>query len=352
MKAEPYICTEGTPKGEIRWYQEGCPSKQDPDLGYWQPYADFEREKLKELKNVKAAYCGSNGITVSCQDCYWLLMNRNDCQDKHCGFEWQTLGGDRKGEKQHCHHYGSAALTGYAPSDYDKDSESSRLLKRAEFLKAVCEKEGVEWLPREQGSNPTCGFTGHKKSHCDCAVPTPLPKEKSCSCEHSDKWKCALVCPPCKCYCHKDVSETHSVIGPPPEEWCDGGSRLLACFCNNGETCGNCSASQPPTPKEEGCKHEWKIVFGECFCPKCKEILTMRPLLRDTYTKEEIDRMNESNLKFVRATEKLFNALQAEEKEFRKEILEFLGDIIPPKHQTTRCVECERKIEALRKRFL
>jgi len=35
----------------------------------------------------------------------------------------------------------------YCAVSEDKDSESNRLLKRAEFLKAVCDKEGVEWLP-------------------------------------------------------------------------------------------------------------------------------------------------------------------------------------------------------------
>ena len=35
----------------------------------------------------------------------------------------------------------------YYRPDFDRDSESSRLLKRAEFLKAVRAKERVEWPP-------------------------------------------------------------------------------------------------------------------------------------------------------------------------------------------------------------
>lgn len=143
MIAEPYICTKGSDTGQIHWYT------QVPAYG-WIPYADFERGKLKELDNVKTAYCGFQGITISCKDCYWVLLSRKDCADNKCTFPWQTLQGDRAGEKQHCHHYGSADLIGYKPSDYDKDSESSRLLKRAEFLKAVCKKEGVEWVPKEK----------------------------------------------------------------------------------------------------------------------------------------------------------------------------------------------------------
>lgn len=141
MIAEPYICTKGSDTGQIHWYT------QVPAYG-WIPYANFERRKLKELDNVKTAYCGFQGITISCKDCYWVLLSRKDCADNKCTFPWQTIKGDRAGEKQHCHHYGSADLIGYKPSDYDKDSESSRLLKRAEFLKAVCEKEGIPWLPQ------------------------------------------------------------------------------------------------------------------------------------------------------------------------------------------------------------
>lgn len=153
MIAEPYICTSPSRAGEIQYFSKIDPRFVDSDGEYhhqgvsWRVYADFEREKLRELGSVKSAYCNFYGISVSCQDCYFVLFRRLDCEDKRCKFPWYTLHGDRLGERSHCHHYSSACLIDYHPADYDHDSESNRLLKRAEFLKAVCEKEGVEWIP-------------------------------------------------------------------------------------------------------------------------------------------------------------------------------------------------------------
>ncbi len=57
----------------------------------------------------------------------------------------------------------SNLVTGYTSDRYFADSETSRLLKRAEFLKAVCEKEGVGWLPTERGRwNPALCSCGGK----------------------------------------------------------------------------------------------------------------------------------------------------------------------------------------------
>lgn len=148
--AEPYICIHGKHKGEIQWFVDNYyvhSIYNGEDMSNWKPYADFEREKLRELGSVRSAYCNFYGISVSCQDCYFVLLERLDCEDKRCKFPWQTLHGDRQGEKSHCHHYSSACLIDYHPSDYDSDSESNRLLNRAKFLKAVCEKEGIEWIP-------------------------------------------------------------------------------------------------------------------------------------------------------------------------------------------------------------
>lgn len=121
MIAEPYICIKGQDAGAIEWFNT------NPDQAYWegklgpcwQRYADFEREKLKELGNNQIHKHG--GIDSSEA---FTLFSRN------------TL-------------YYSSGLISYSAADYDQDSESGRLLMRAEFLKAVCEREGVEWLPLE-----------------------------------------------------------------------------------------------------------------------------------------------------------------------------------------------------------
>lgn len=113
MIAEPYINT-GT--GEIHWVPEDRDCDED-DIAY----ADFEREKLRGL-----------GLKDQGQVCFGTR------------FDGYTLLG-----------YTSLHLIAYSSDDYVKDSESNRLLKRAEFLKAVCEKEGVAWLPQQKGEPKT-----------------------------------------------------------------------------------------------------------------------------------------------------------------------------------------------------
>jgi len=122
MIAEPYICIKGGRAGDIQWTfnEHGI----GPDE--WQPYAAFEREKLKEL----------DGVVI-----------HSDWAGK---LTFLSRGGT---------FYDSGELIGY--SEYLNDSESNRLLKRAEFLKAVCEKEGVEWLPEATcNCNPRITFDG------------------------------------------------------------------------------------------------------------------------------------------------------------------------------------------------
>ena len=113
------ICTKGPRVGEIEWmdihWHEA--QKHGGELSgiIWKPFCDFEREKLIQV-------------------CMRLWLDREK--------------GFRIGDQSR----GSRELIGYSGKDYLNDSESSRLLKRAEFLKAVCEKEGVEWLPKEECS--------------------------------------------------------------------------------------------------------------------------------------------------------------------------------------------------------
>lgn len=142
MIAEPYICRQGPRTGYIAWFDA------DPDAGeavaqhhlytrakaldgnrrktdgLWQLYADFEREKLWAVAPERAL------CVIGCAGFRILAVRRSG--------RWND---PRQVE------YKSNKLIGYDYEDWQKDSESSRLLKRAEFLKAVCEKEGVEWLP-------------------------------------------------------------------------------------------------------------------------------------------------------------------------------------------------------------
>lgn len=110
MIAEPYIHLK---TGVFGWAE--CGDKQDE----WRPYADFEREKL-EVLDAEMGHVGLSGSNG-----YFIRV---------------TLKAT----------YFSDDLIGYCGCDFKRDPESNRLLKRAEFLKAVCEKEGVEWLLTEK----------------------------------------------------------------------------------------------------------------------------------------------------------------------------------------------------------
>lgn len=135
MIAEPYINLQS---GDIYWHREG---EKHPGI-YFQQYADFERDKLEELFN------GEQFGTVYAPS----------LEDGFC----------LKG-------YNARDLIGYDDEDHYFDSESSRLLKRAEFLKAVCEKEGVKWLPNAHDMH-ACDGKHHPDTECDCKCHTPTPE--------------------------------------------------------------------------------------------------------------------------------------------------------------------------------
>lgn len=133
MIANPYICID--PKTTSHKLGEICYANTEDqclELGYcaqWRPYADFEREKLRVLgceKSGRGLLLGSAGYEITTYSPGYVRENN----------------------------YTSDILIGYSPSDYATDSESSRLLKRAEFLKAVCEKEGVTFLPKAEECVP------------------------------------------------------------------------------------------------------------------------------------------------------------------------------------------------------
>lgn len=144
MTAEPYICIKGPPVGEICWLAPHSNPDERPDHRYlvfvrrnmkelaenldaseqWQPYADFEREKQKAIGGE--LFIDSGGVSID--GVYFFIKDV---------------------DMSRAYKMDSQELIGYRLGDYDADSESSRLLKRAEFLKAVCEKEGVAWLPQD-----------------------------------------------------------------------------------------------------------------------------------------------------------------------------------------------------------
>jgi hypothetical protein len=185
MIAEPYICIKGFNAGFIEWSKDGRMVNDNGDnlTGQWIPYADFEREKLKEL-------------------------SRHDTREPQYS-EWKLFSGPHsdKGAFKICHTMsefpcartcaGSGELIGYTGEHFKADSESNRLLKRAEFLKAVCEKEGVEWLPTEKPEE-CCECENGKVKYwhktekdvhwltdcpCDCHKPAP----QTCECQRCSR---------------------------------------------------------------------------------------------------------------------------------------------------------------------
>jgi len=132
MISEPYICIKGERAGEIEWFatHELINGASHPLATWWentntgeswQSYADFEREKLKEL---------GGGQIIKQDGMYGYSIAK-------------PFRGFPKIPEEHYWH--SFEIIGYR--EMSSDSESSRLLKRAEFLKAVCEVEEVPWLP-------------------------------------------------------------------------------------------------------------------------------------------------------------------------------------------------------------
>jgi hypothetical protein len=182
MIANPFICSFGPKLGEIRWltHEQTCGGASEFELGNhegfnrWKEYADFEREKLQELRSIGPIYLDN-------EVCYKVFLHTNDS------------GGPV---------YSSGPLIGYKAGHWYDDSESNRLLKRAEFLKAVCEKEGVEWLQTSDGSKEDnrcgkCRTDGQAESICQ-----PKKAERCTYCR-------TILCGSnyegrdCKCHCHK-----------------------------------------------------------------------------------------------------------------------------------------------------
>lgn len=120
------------------------------------------------------------------------------------------------------------------------------------------------------------------------------------------------------------------------------GSSMCPCDCHKPK-CTNARQMNPiakfcSDPVRTGSSVSDEIVVClDCQCPvRCQP---SRPL--EGYTKEQID---ESFGRF-------FDRHEREEREFRRELLKFLSDVVPPKHTGERCRECDNRLEDLRKKF-
>ncbi len=184
MIAEPYICTKGSGAGTITWIDSAeCYSIWINEYGAV-PYADFEREKLAEL---------------------WKNTKGNQFNLVYHGIEF-ARGYTYLG-------YYSDDMIGFDANDYCDSSESSRLLKRAEFLKAVCEKEGVEWLAATKRFHELDGDQLHEarnrvSDHLnDLADPDWRTKKRECICQESRELTCPAHGPAMMRTCARYLSE-------------------------------------------------------------------------------------------------------------------------------------------------
>lgn len=148
MIAEPYICTTGKETGTIRWFDQSefCVPIR------WVPYADFEQARLEELGSSFIGWHVPDGFTVLTKSLAYL---------------------------------NSRTLTDYDVYDYRKDDESGRLLARARFLKAACEKEGVEWLPSPAWQ--AAQERAEKISEC-LGIDCPKPWTGKLSIKQGEEW--------------------------------------------------------------------------------------------------------------------------------------------------------------------
>lgn len=178
MIAEPYICIKGTKAGTIEWFDDSdgfiCDATEP-----WERYADFERERLKKLN----------------ADCV-LVMN---------GYSYSGFYVYCKAHGERC--YYSNKVTGYSIDAYLADSESNRLIKRAEFLKAVCEKEGIKWLPTQKKGCCPCPLEGYElpadflRCLCPCHETVEVKHESlygediPCNCGAKGLHRCPMATP-------------------------------------------------------------------------------------------------------------------------------------------------------------
>lgn len=203
MIAEPYICIKGFKNGydkfeagEIHSFTEDV-TQSDPNPEYWMPYAEFERRKLKQL-----------GIT-----------------------------------------YHKFYLSLYWSKSPEFDSESDRIIKRAEHLKEFCMYQKVEWLPTlaPEPSAENCPSGRVQATR-------PIP-------DGSGKFPNTGL--PLGTYLCTDGSVYRIIKCDKPYQ-CNAGDLIPAlhvCVCVGTATCNVC--------RQDKCDHAW--LTGNMFrwCEKC-----------------------------------------------------------------------------------
>ena len=153
MISDPFLCIRGQKVGTIEWFHDAESQKKSDGLIYdscigpmqnvWQEYAEFERGKLGELE------CFPHEITPSSG-----------------GYELHVPKIKKGYKVKTTTEYLSCNLIGYGLTKFTNDSESSRLLKRAEFLRAVCKKEGALWI--EELPKMKCEHEGYVNVKGEC----------------------------------------------------------------------------------------------------------------------------------------------------------------------------------------
>lgn len=309
MICEPWIYTVGPKAGQITWH-DAAGGVANAVL-----YANFEREKLIAMK----------------------------AQDIHLEADGYILYTPQK-------KYSSGKLIGYYCGNHSEDSESSRLLQRAEFLKAVCEKEGVSWLPKEKSFRDPC-------SCVSCKPPTTEEKNHGCDKCNVNDGRIRIHSYPCTCQCHKPTEERAGEC--ECETVCGGcgackhrGPRWF-CFCDHSRF------DYKPTPTQEGkgeCEHEggrFRIGKSEMTpCLHCAADALTKKKQPDTYSRKEIDDMFRM-LCALRLSES-----EAEEKLFRKALLDTIETelntraLAPKNKRMTPSNIMLGSIEELRRKYL
>ncbi len=310
MIAEPYICID--PKetdrklGEIVW---DYPHNLGDVLGFvalYRAYADFEREKLwKEF--------GVQFVRI----------------DNVRGFFLPWMVG-----------FNSKDLINYDTQNYIDDSESSRLLKRAEFLKAVCEKEGVEWLPKEEThafdvDSLTDPKNWQHSKDCDCHKTKKCPKEwyggdivvdtikcKECGIADRDG---GIFCASCRSTIENRVMKNCNHIGGVVSE------------INGDWECKKCGYHSFCEECMEQCKLIVQSTYGKNVIDK---------LFDNYYTKAEIDH------KIVEAKNELLHNWQVEERGWRKAVCDLLMEIVTNTTSGLKFQGSKWLVEDIRSRFL
>ncbi len=335
MICNPFIHTT---TGEIEWFPDYVHNVANSIYGKtpYVSYADFEREKLKELAN------GEGRDWQYSEDC----LSIHPYGTKGGAFQISRTQMEKPWNLEWLNSYD---LTDYAGDDYCLASESQRLLARAEFLKAVCEKEGVEWLPKKHEMMPTADSSAAISDCCGDSGGFCVSIGSNEKGWHYECFECKKPCHPYEPD-NKATQEDKVCEEAKPEYLKDLPNITMPCEC--------CKYG---IHKEE-CEHELdrhRVIFDQFSCSECGYQANIRAEKSgddeiDYYTKEEVDTRikniwNEMAYDVKRDIEH-FDIAEKEEKEWRKALLDFLEEELLPLAEYDR-TRMHNRIEDLRSRL-